>query len=310
MAKYIGKRLLALIPTILGVLILVFIILEATPGDPGRIILGASAPQESVDQLNHELGADRPFLERMADYFVGLFRGDFGESYRTGENVMTEILARFPTTLKLAALAALFSSLLGISLGIFSAVKQYSLWDNFLTVWALLFACIPAFWLGFMLMYVFGVELSWLPTSGASTWQHFVLPVTVLTLSGSAGIMRITRTAMLDTIRQDYIRTARAKGAKESAVLWRHALKNALMPVITVIGTDFGALLGGAIILESVFAMPGVGSYLINAIQAKDAPVVLTTTLFLSVVFCLVVLAVDLIYAAIDPRVRKKYTEG
>ena len=310
MAKYIAKRLLTLIPTIIGVLILVFVILEATPGDPGRIILGANASPEAVAQLNHELGADRSFPVRLLSYFLGLLQGNFGESYRTGAPVMTEILARFPTTLKLAVLAVIFSALLGISFGILSAVKQYSLLDNFLTVWALFFACIPAFWLGFMLMFTFGVKLELLPTSGASSWKHFVLPVVVLSLSGSAGIMRITRTAMLDTIRQDYIRTARAKGARERVVLWRHALKNALMPVITVIGNEFGALMGGAIILESVFAMPGLGSYLIDAIQSKDAPVVLTTTLFLSVVFCLVVLIVDIIYALIDPRVRKKYTKN
>lgn len=309
MYKYVIKRLLLTIPVLLGVTFIVFTITALTPGDPGRLILGQAAKQEAVDQLNHELGYDQPFFTRFFNYLKDIVtKGDFGSSYRTQKPVFDEIWARFPYTLKLAVMAIIFSATLGISVGILSAVRQYTFIDTVSTVMAMFFAAIPGFWLGMMLIYIFALRLGWLPSNGLGTWKHYVLPVATLTLTGSAGLLRLTRSTMLETIRADYIRTARAKGASQRMVIWKHALKNALLPIITVIGNNFGYLLGGAVIAETVFAIPGLGNHIVSAIRQKDIPVVLSGTLFLAFLFCLIILVVDVIYAFVDPRVKAKYT--
>ncbi len=309
MYKYVIKRLLLTIPVLLGVTFIVFTITALTPGDPGRLILGQAAKQEAVDQLNHELGYDQPFFTRFFNYLKDIVtEGDFGSSYRTQKPVFDEIWARFPYTLKLAVMAIIFSATLGISVGILSAVRQYTFMDTVSTVMAMFFAAIPGFWLGMMLIYIFALRLGWLPSNGLGSWRHYVLPVATLTLTGSAGLLRLTRSTMLETIRADYIRTARAKGASQRMVIWKHALKNALLPIITVIGNNFGYLLGGAVIAETVFAIPGLGNHIVSAIRQKDIPVVLSGTLFIAALFCLVILVVDVIYAFIDPRVKAKYT--
>jgi len=288
----------------------VFSIMALTPGDPGRLILGLNAPQEAVDMLNSELGYDDPFLVRYVNYiFNAVFRLDFGNSYRTQQAVFDEIWLRFPNTLILAMLAVLVSSVIGISLGVISAVKQYSLTDNVLTVLAMFFASMPGFWLGMNLILIFALYLGLLPTSGIGSWQHFVLPVVTLSMGGAGGVLRLTRSTMLETIRQDYIRTARAKGAPRRTVIMRHALKNALLPVITAMAMSFGALLGGAVIVETIFSIPGLGTHLITAIRMQDVPVVMATTVLLALLFCLIMLVVDILYAFLDPRIKAKYSK-
>lgn len=311
MAKYIVKRLLYMIPVLLGVAFLVFTILSLTPGDPGTIILGITAKQEDIDALNEEFGYNKPFLVRFFNYIGDIiFHFDLGTSYQSREPVIDEIMACFPNTLLLAVLSMCVSSIIGITLGILSAVKQYSVMDRICTVVALVFASIPGFWLGLMLILIFSLKLGWLPSFGATSLKHFILPTLTVSLGSAAGLLRLTRSAMLETIRQEYIRTAKAKGASNLRVIWKHALRNALMPVVTTLGTSFGSSLGGAIIAETVFAMPGMGTLITTAIRQKDIPVVMGSTLFLAVLFSLVILLVDILYAFIDPRVKAKYQNG
>lgn len=309
MLKYTVKRLLLIIPTLIGVLFIVFAIMNFTPGDPGRQILGISAKQESVDQLNHELGYDKPFFPRFGAYISDLLHGDMGVSYKTRQDFSTEFFSRLPITLRLGTWAFVFSSIIGISLGILSAVKQYSLVDTFSTFVAITFASIPGFFMGMVLIYVFGLKLGWFPTFGIADASGYVLPVITLTAGGSAQIMRLTRTTMLEAIRQDYMRTAKAKGCTNKRMIWKHALKNAILPVLTVMGTSFGTILGGAVITETVFAIPGLGTYVLNAIRSKDIPVVMSSTVVLSVFFCLVMVVVDILYAVIDPRIRERVSK-
>lgn len=308
MLKYTAKRLLLTIPTLLGVLFIVYTIMNLTPGDPGRQILGVVAKQEAVDALNHELGYDQPFLTRFVTYIGDLLHGELGTSYRTRQPFAEEFFTKLPVTLRLGVFAFLVSSIIGISLGILSAVKQYSFADTFSTITAILFASIPGFFMGMVLIYVFGLKLGILPTHGIDEWKSYILPVVTLSLGGSAGLMRLTRTTMLEAIRQDYMRTAKAKGCSQMKMIWKHALKNAMLPVLTVMGTSFGSILGGAVICETVFAIPGLGNYILTAIRSKDIPVVMSSTVFLSAFFCIVMVVVDLLYAVIDPRIRERVT--
>lgn len=309
MYRYILKRLGLLIPILLGVTFIVFTIMSLTPGDPGRLILGQKVPQSAVDQLNHELGFDQPFLIRYANYIGDAVQGDFGKSYRTSRPVFDEIFSRFPTTIKLACLGVLTSVILGIPIGILSAVRQYSALDIISTVLAMLMAAIPSFWLGLMMIIFFSLKLGWLPSNGVGSIAHYVMPTLTLGVPSAASIIRLTRATMLETIRQDYIRTARAKGATEKTVIWKHALKNALLPVITVVGMSFGSLLGGTILIESVFSMPGVGTLMLNAIRMKDIPQVMATVILLAGLFCIIMLIVDILYAYIDPRLKARYSK-
>ena len=311
MGKYIFKRILYMIPVLLGVAFLVFSILALTPGDPGSIILGITAKQEDIAALNAQFGYDKPFLVRFFNYIRDLvLHFDLGTSYSRRQPVVNDIMARFPNTLLLALSSMTVSALLGVTLGIISAVRQYSALDHVLVVVALVFASVPGFWLALMLLLFFSLRLKLLPSFGADTLKHFILPTVTVSLTSAAGLLRLTRASMLETVRQEYIRTAKAKGASENVVIWRHALRNALIPVVTTIGTNFGASLGGAIIAETVFAMPGMGTLLTSAIRQKDVPVVMGSTLFLALLFSMVVLAVDILYAFIDPRIRAKYESG
>ena len=308
MTKYVIKRILYMIPVLLGVSFLVFTILSLTPGDPGSIILGITAKPEDIARLNAEFVYDKPFFVRFFSYIGNIiFHFDLGTSYSTRQPVINSILARFPNTLLLAFMAMVVESLIGVSLVIISAVRQYSVLDRVLVVVALVFASIPGFWLGLMLITVFSIRLKLLPVFGADTLKHFILPTLTVSLTSAAGLLRLTRASMLETVRQEYIRTAQAKGASEKVVIWKHALRNALIPVITSLGTGFGASLGGAIIAETVFSMPGMGTLMTNAIRQKDVPTVMGATLFLAVMFSIIVLIVDILYAFIDPRIKAKY---
>lgn len=307
MGKYILKRLLVVMPTLLFIVFVVFFILNITPGDPGRIMLGTTATQEQVDMLNESLGVNRPLLVRYVDYIWDALHGDFGTSYTFNVPVTQVLMPKFPTTLRLAILSVCCSALLGIPLGILSAVKKHSLIDNALTVLALFLASVPGFWLGLMLM--LWLSLSWglLPSSGVGTWQHYIMPVMTLALPSAAFISRLTRTTMLDSMNQDYIRTAKGKGARDRRVIFGHALRNALIPVITQLGMNFAGLLGGAMITEIVFGLPGFGNAIVAAIKAKDVPLTMFAVIFLSTTFMLIMLVVDLIYAFIDPRIKAQY---
>lgn len=300
-----------MIPVLFGVAFLVFSILALTPGDPGSIILGITAKQEDIAALNAQFGYDKPFLLRFFNYIGNIiFHFDLGTSYQSRQPVINDIIARFPNTLLLAVMSMAVSALIGVTLGIISAVRQYSALDHVLVVVALVFASVPGFWMGLMLLLLFSLRLGWLPSFGAASLKHFILPTITVSLTSAAGLLRLTRASMLETVRQEYIRTAKAKGASEKVVIWRHAIRNALIPVITTMGTSFGASLGGAIIAETVFAMPGMGTLLTGAIRQKDVPVVMGSALFLAVLFSVVVLIVDILYAFIDPRIRAKYENG
>jgi len=311
MTRYVVKRLLYMIPVLLGVAFLVFTILSLTPGDPGSIILGITAKPEDIAALNAQFGYDKPFLVRFVNYIGDiLLHFDLGTSYATRQPVIDSILARFPNTLVLAVLYMCLSSILGISMGIFSAVREYSVMDHVVVVVALVFASMPGFWLGLMLLILFSLRLGWLPSFGATSFRHFILPTITVAMPSAAGLLRLTRSTMLETIRKEYIRTARAKGASNRRVIWKHALRNALLPVVTTLGTGFGASLGGAIIAETVFAMPGMGTLMTTAIRQKDVPTVMSATLFLAVLFSIIILLVDILYAFIDPRIKSKHRNG
>lgn len=311
MGKFILKRLLYMIPVLLGVAFLVFAILSLTPGDPGTIILGITAKPEDIASLNEQFGYNKPFLIRFFSYIKDIvLHFNLGVSYQTREPVINDIMAKFPNTLKLTIFSMSLSAIIGISFGIISAVKQYSALDHICVVTALVFACIPGFWLGLMLMMLFSLKLGWLPSYGAESLKNFILPTLTVSMTSAAGLLRLTRSAMLETIRQEYIRTAKAKGASKKRIIIKHALRNALMPVVTTLGTSFGASLGGAIIAETVFAMPGMGTLITTAIRQKDIPMVMGSTLFLAELFSLIILLVDILYAVIDPRIMDKYKKG
>lgn len=260
--------------------------------------------------MNEELGFNDPLLVQYANYVWNAFHGDLGTSWQTGRPVFQEIVKRLPVTFKLAIFSAILTALIGIPLGIISAIKKYSITDMACTSIAMIFTSMPRFWLGMLLIIYFSVQLRWFPTNGVGTWKHYVLPVFTLAAPTAAKIMRLTRTTMLETIRSDYVRTARSKGADERRIIIRHELKNALLPVITSISIDFGQLLGGAILIETVFSMQGISTLMINAIRMKDTPLVTGSIVFFAAMVCITMLVVDLIYAFIDPRIKAKYTKS
>lgn len=309
MVRYIIKRILMLIPVLIGVSFLIFTIMEVTPGDPVREMLGDYATQEQIDAMREDMGLNGPFLVRYFRYVFNAARGDFGKSYQTRQPVVEQILVRFPTTMRLAFGAIFIVLLVGIPIGILSAVKQYSLMDNVSMLISMLMASMPNFWLGLMLMILFSLQFHLLPATGASSLKHFIMPWMTLSAVGSATMIRMTRSTMLEVIRQDYIRTARAKGAGEQRAIFRHALRNALLPVITVAGTQLSISLGGSIVIENVFALPGIGTMILNGIKMKDAPVVLAGVLFIAVIGGLVNLCVDILYAFIDPRLKAQFVK-
>ena len=309
MYRYIIKRLLFLIPTILGVVFIIFLVMNITPGDPARALLGVSAPQADVDILNHELGYDLPFFQKYINYIKNMvFNRDFGVSYFTKQSVFDEIWPRYLVTIKLALMGVVISASLGIPLGIYAAVKQYSLWDTIPSILAFLIAAIPSFVLGMLLLFIFSLKLNWLPSYGIASYKNYIMPALAISIPPAAMNMRFTKSSMLESIRQDFVRTARAKGASENIVIWKHALKNALLPVITNIGLSLGSLIAGAVVAEKLFSIPGIGSLIVDRISYKDEPVIIAGTIMIAICFTIVMLIVDLIYAYIDPRIRAKYS--
>ena len=307
MYKYIIKRFLMVIPVIIGVTFTIFTIMNLSPGDPVDFILGDGATHEAKEALRERLGLNEPFLIRYGNFIINAFQGDLGVTYAAQRSVSDEIFTRFPNTLQLAVMGLIIAVFFGVSLGIVSAVKQYSLIDNGATIFGILFVSLPNFWLGMMLVILFAVNLGWLPPSGFDRPSQWVLPAITLGTGQMALIMRMSRSSMLEVIRQDYIRTARAKGQKERVVILRHALRNALIPVTTYIGLLFGWLLGGAILTETIFSINGVGRLMVQSMRARDIPIVLGGVTILSVVFTLVNLLVDILYAYLDPRIKAQY---
>ena len=309
MLKYIGKRLLWMLPVVLGISFILFTIMDLTPGDPARVILGEYATQEDVDALREEMGLNDNFFVRYGKYIVSAVTGDLGQSYRTGVPVVEEIAARFPVTLKIAVMAMFIAVFIGIPVGIISAVRQYSFADIVATMSALAFTSIPAFWLGLLLILLLSVQLHLLPAIGSDSWKHLIMPSVSLAAAQMATIMRMTRSTMLEVIRQDYIRTAKAKGAEPRRIIFHHAIKNALLPVITTVGLSISNLLGGALIIENVFGISGLGTLMVNSVKSKDAPMLIGSVMFAAVVAGLVNLSVDVLYTYIDPRIKAQFVK-
>lgn len=310
MYKYILKRLVMMIPVLLGVSLVVFTMMFFTPGDLARIILGADAKQVDIDNKRAELGLDKPFVTQYVNYVKNIVvHGDFGTSYSTGQPVTGEILQRFPTTLRLAGMSILLSVVIGIPVGIIAATKQYSIFDHVGTLFSLLGVSMPPFWMGLVLIIIFSVTLGWLPASGFYGPAYWILPTVTVGTASAATIMRMTRSSMLEVVGQDYMRTARAKGVSERVAILKHALYNALIPIITVVGLQFGSLLGGAVLTESIFSIPGIGKLMVDSIKEKNFPMVQGGVLFIAIVFSFVNLAVDLLYAYVDPRIKSQYKQ-
>jgi peptide/nickel transport system permease protein len=309
MHKYVIKRLLMLIPIMLGVSFILYSAMTLTPGDPARMLLGENATEEAIEMKREELGLNKGFLEGYLDYLINALHGEFGKSYRTQEPVFNEVFARFPNTLRLATIAISLSIIIGISIGVFQAVRQYSLQDNVISAITLIFTSMPDFWFGLILIIIFSVRLKVLPASGCEHWYNYILPGLTASMGYTAGTIRLTRSSMLEVIRSDYIRTARAKGSGEKAIIYKHALKNALLPVVTLVGINLGWQLGGTIIVEQIFAIPGIGTLMIGAVRSKDTPLLLASVLFVTLLASIINLVTDILYAYIDPRIKAEYSK-
>ena len=308
MLRYIFKRILMMIPVLLGVLFLVFTMNEISPGDPAAMIAGDAASVEVVEQIREDLGLNKPLPVRFFNYTKNLvLHGDLGTSYKTKRPVLDEVMDRLPTTILLSLTSAAFAVLLSIPIGIISAIKQNTWIDNLLMVLDLIGVAMPAFWQGLMTIILFSVKLGWFPSYGFTTPAHWFMPVLTIGTGAMASLVRITRSSMLEVIRQDYIRTARAKGQTERKVIISHALRNSMIPIITAIAIQLGSMLGGAIVTETVFAIPGIGMLMIQSIKARDYPTIQGAVVVIAVMFSLLNLVVDIIYTFVDPRLKSIY---
>jgi len=304
MLTYLLRRILIAVPTLLGVVLLVFLMVRLAPGDPAILLAGEFATPETLEAIRTRYGLDRPLPEQFALYLGALLQGDLGESARSRRPVLEELKTYFPNTVVLATAAILVALATGIPLGILAALRQGSWLDLGVMVLALLGVSMPVFWFGLLAILIFSVELGWFPVAGKGTLAHLVLPAVTLGINATALLARMTRGTLVEVLSQDYIRTARAKGLAERVVIFKHALRNALIPVVTVAGLEFGSLLAGAVITETIFAWPGLGHLLVGSILSRDYPVVQGAVLLVAFTFTLVNLMVDLLYAWIDPRVR------
>lgn len=303
MFLFIVRRIIQTIPVLLGVSLVVFLIMQMVPGDPATLLAGEGATKQTIEMIRHQLGLDRPVAIQYFDYVYHVLQGDFGESLRNNRPVLDEIMIRLPITIELALASIFITVVLGMLAGIISATKQYSAADITIMIVALLGISLPSFWFGLMLIYFFSVNLHIFPVAGWGTFKHMVLPALTLGAGGAAIVARMTRSSMLEVVRQDYMRTARAKGLKEHIIIYKHGLKNALIPVITVVGLQFGALLGGTVLTESVFAINGLGRLIVDAIRTRDLPMVQGGVLIASVIFVFMNLAVDILYRYFNKRV-------
>jgi ABC-type dipeptide/oligopeptide/nickel transport system permease component len=304
MIRYILKRLMMLIPVLLGVTVVSFSLLQIVPGDPAVILAGEDANPEFIEAVRREYGFDQPLYIQYFRFISHVVQGDFGISIRNREPVINLLMQRFAFTVQLSFLSILIAAFIGLVAGVISATRQYSIFDNLSMMGALFGISMPIFWLGLLLMLVFSVNLRWFPAGGSGGLRHLILPAIALGAASAAVIARMTRASMLEVIRQDYIRTARANGLKEWIVIYKHALKNAMIPVITVFGLEFGYMLGGAVLTETVFSLPGVGRLMVEGIFQRDYPVVQGAMLLVATTFVLVNLLTDVAYAFFDPKIR------
>lgn len=304
MLGYTIKRILQVIPVLLIISFICFMMIRLVPGDPVANMLGVNASKEAIAAQRAELGLDKPLLTQYGDFLVKALQGDLGKSITTRRPVIDEIAQRYPATLKLALGATVFAAVVGITFGVLSAVKQNKLTDNVIMVFSLLSVSTPSFFLALVMMLLFSIRLGWLPSMGLRTPLHYVLPIITLGMQSVGLIARTTRSSMLEVLRQDYIRTSRSRGISQAVIVMRHAFKNALIPVVTVVGLRFGGLLAGSMLVEAVFSVPGIGRFMVDGVLKRDYPVVQGTVLVLATTFVLVNLAVDLIYALIDPRIK------
>ena len=304
MARYVLKRLLMMVVVVLGISFIVFVIMNLTPGNAAQMILGQSARPEQVAELEAELGLDQPFLIRYFRYILDALRGDFGQSYQTRLPVVNEIMTRFPTTLRLATLAMLIATLIGVPVGVISAIKQYSIVDNVSMVVAMLFASIPSFVMGLLLQLSLALNMKLFPATGAATWRHFILPAITLSTGTMATLLRMTRSTMLEVIRADYVRTARAKGVGERKIVMHHCLRNALLPIITSIIGWFISIFSGSVIIENTFSLNGMGKLYWAGLSNLDFELVLAIQMFYTIVALVGSLIMDISYGLVDPRVR------
>lgn len=304
MFRYMIKRILEVIPTLFLITLIVFLFVRMIPGDPARLVAGQDATGETINQIREQLGLNEPLLRQYIIYIKGLFRGDLGTSLKTGRQVSYEIGLRYGNTIKLAVASLLWSVVAGVFLGVWSG-KNRSKWQDYtgMTV-AISGISMPSFWLGFILIMIFAVRLKWFPTTGVGSWKNLVLPAITLGSSIAAIIARFTRSSILEVMKEDYIRTARAKGLKEKTVVWKHAFRNSMVSVITVAGMQFGHLLGGSVVTESVFAYPGIGSYLLDSINYRDYPAIQSLILIFSLHFIVINLVVDILYAVLNPEIQ------
>lgn len=307
MGKYVIKRLILIIPVIIGITLFVYLVLALAPGDPASLILGPDATPAQLAAKRSELGMEHNVFVRYFNYMKSVLHGDFGSSWLSGKSVIREFLQRAPNTLGLACATLIITTVFGVSLGIIAAVKQNKPIDSATLVFALVFSSIPAFWFAMIMQIAFALNLKWFPAMGVGSLKHFILPALSLSACQMAGQIRMTRSSMLDVINQDYVRTAKAKGANEFRVITRHVVRNGLLPVITNIGINFAHAFGGAVVTETVFSIPGIGAFMINAAKVRDVPIVMGVIIFVAIFVALVNLIVDLIYAFVDPRVKIGY---
>ncbi|WP_455436209.1 ABC transporter permease [Hungatella hathewayi] len=309
MARYVGKRLMWLVVIMISVAILIFSIMYFVPGDPVKIMLGDSATAEEVQLYRDKLGLNDPFIVQLGRYLYDTFiRWDFGTSYTMKVPVMSEFITRLPRTLALGWLCILVDALIGIPLGISAAMHRNSALDHGLMIGSMIGISIPGFWLALLMVMLFAQRLGWLPAYGIDSWKCWIMPVIAGSLAGLATNARQTRSAVLETIRADFVTTARAKGLKESKVIYKHMLPNALIPIISSLGSRFAGAIGGTVVIETVFAFPGIGTLMLNGISGRDYPVVRSCVLVLAIFSAFVMLLVDLLYAFIDPRIKAQYT--
>jgi peptide/nickel transport system permease protein len=308
MFKYIVKRLLMIIPVLIGVTFVIFTIMSLTPGDAAMRILGEGARTEDLIRLREEMGLNDPFFVQYFRYMYNLIvNQDLGRSYVTRRLVFNEIIIRIPNTIKLAFSGTIVSLVIGVPLGVISAAKRNTIVDNIAMFFAMIGVSMPIFWQGILLLLLFSVTLRWLPSSGFDTWQQMLLPSLTLGTGSAAIIARMTRSSMLEVLKQNYVRTAESKGLSEFVVIMKHAFRNALIPVVTIVGLQFGALLGGAVLTETIFSINGVGRLMVDSIRSKDVLMVQGSVMMIAGAFILVNLGVDILYAFIDPRIRSQY---
>lgn len=304
MLKYIIKRIIGVIPTLIIVTTFVFFFVRLIPGDPARLVAGPQATLEDVEVVREELGLNKPIVTQYVDYVTGLFHGDLGMSLRTKRPVATEVSLRYMNTVKLTLGSLAWSVVVGVLLGVWSG-KHRSKWQDYTGMtMAISGISMPSFWIGFLLIMVFSVNLKWLPTTGADSWKSFILPSIALGTSIAAIIARFTRSSIIEVMKEDYIRTARAKGLKERTAIWKHAFRNAMISVVTVVGLQFGFLLGGSVVTESVFAFPGLGSLLVESVNYRDYNAIQSLILIFSLHFVVINLVVDILYALLNPEIK------